>query len=122
MRHDFRGQACPDIRTAKAPVTPVLGPSSCSEVAVREPSIGHIVHYVAAPQAAQAMLQPAPRCCAAIVTDVHGQRLPDADAPIEDQPWYVDLTVFNATAMSFERCDQSEDDRTVGTWHWPEQV
>lgn len=78
------------------------------------PTVGRIVHYVSRGSADG---QYASECRAAIVTAL--------DPAPEDNPHqvFVSLAVLNPTGLFFHQlCLQSEDEKTGGTWHWPERT
>ncbi|MCX4912850.1 hypothetical protein [Streptomyces sp. NBC_00687] len=78
-------------------------------------SIGRVVHFVGH----GLDLEGAPRCYAAIVTDVPANACgpdPDTDARC------VDLDVRHRIAGRFvDHIPYSEDTTAVITWHWPER-
>jgi hypothetical protein len=73
------------------------------EVKVALPSIGSIVHYVSYGTPGGEYRS---ECRAAIITGI-----------IEAGEY---LTVFNPTGMFFNRCENDEENKKGGTWHWPE--
>jgi hypothetical protein len=83
----------------------------------QEPGVSDSVHYVSYdPQGGGSASQ----CRAAIVTAVRGP----ADyfpSRVSSGGWVVSLAVLNPAALVFAQdCEQMEDGRREGTWHWPE--
>jgi len=92
------------------------------------PSVGRIVHYVShgTPVREDGTQAYAPKCRAAIITDVPQYLLAE---PFDGCPngtggqWIASLAVLNPTGMFFDQAlSQDEDTREGGTWHWPERV
>lgn len=79
-----------------------------------KPSIGRIVHYVSLGSAGGEY----PSVCrAATITEL------DADPDANPDDVFVGLAVLNPEGMFFNRTVlQDEDDKTGGTWHWPERI
>jgi hypothetical protein len=72
-----------------------------------KPSIGRVVHYVSYGTPGGEYTS---QCRAAVVTET-------------DTSDTVGLAVLNPTGMFFNRTiPHDEDDKSGGTWHWPERV
>jgi hypothetical protein len=71
-----------------------------------KPTVGRIVHYLSYGTPGGEYSK---ECRAAVVAAV-----------AEDTT--CDLVVFNPTGLFFNRCEQDEDTKRGGTWHWPERV
>lgn len=78
-----------------------------------KPSVGRIVHYRSYGTPGGEYL---PECRAAIVTEV--------DTPPENAPWMepVGLCVLNPTGQFFNRGVKHDEEKSGGTWHWPERA
>jgi hypothetical protein len=80
-----------------------------------KPSIGRIVHYVSYGTPGGEYTS---QCRAAIIAglDEHPEQNEPGDV-------FASLVVLNPTGMFFNQmCLQDEQDKTGGTWHWPERV
>lgn len=80
-----------------------------------KPSVGRIVHYA----------QPGAQCVAAIVTQVHPDRVgPDGSvAAVALQAfWPPFVAPTPEGSLNFVRQDESRADHVSATWHWPERV
>ncbi|MFJ3705021.1 MULTISPECIES: hypothetical protein [unclassified Streptomyces] len=85
-------------------------------MAEQQPSVGRIVHYVSHGTPGGEYTS---QCRAAIVTatDPYPEDVP------EPGQVFASLAVLNPEGMFFNSAVlQDEDDRTRGTWHWPERV
>lgn len=72
-----------------------------------KPSVGRIVHYVSR-GSADGIFQP--ECRAAIITD------------ISENNGRVALCVLNPQGVFFDWDLHHNEDKSPGTWHWPERV
>jgi hypothetical protein len=86
------------------------------------PSVGHIVHYVSYGTPGGEYKS---ECRVAIITEV-----PPAPGPsllsVGEVEYMgpnnlVGLCVLNPSGIFFNDCEQDEDDKRGGTWHWPER-
>lgn len=82
----------------------------------RQPSVGSIVHYVSygTPPRGDGTQAFTSQCRAAVITEIG-----ENDT--------VGLCVLNPTGMFFHPlaaggCRHQENERTGGSWHWPEQA
>jgi hypothetical protein len=73
-----------------------------------KPSVGRIVHYVAYGTPGGEF--PAGVCRAAVVTEVHK----DGES--------VGICVLNPSGLFFKTPIRHDENKGVGTWHWPEHV
>jgi hypothetical protein len=83
----------------------------------QQPSVGRIVHYVSYGTPGGEYTS---QCRAAVITEVES-------APMSLGGERVGLCVLNPTGMFFHSiadggCAQREDNKTGGSWHWPERV
>lgn len=84
-----------------------------------DPSVGRIVHYVShdTPPPSDGAPATQPACWPAMVTEV---------SDVGDKH-IVGLAVYSPTGMFFWPLSEGgrhhqENERAVGSWHWPEQV
>lgn len=100
-------QANPDTTVSEARL------ASGGPIGHPRPAVGRVVHYVSygTPKG-----EFASQCRGAQITEV-------------DEDGNVGLTVFNPTGIFFHPiahengpCRHDEDEKTGGTWHWPERV
>ena len=75
----------------------------------QKPSVGCIVHYVSYGTPGGEYTS---QCRAAIV----------AEAGVGFDADTASLVVLNPTGLFFNVCQQDEDGKAGGTWHWPERV
>lgn len=71
-----------------------------------KPTVGRIVHYVSYGTPGGEYTS---QCRAAIVTEVWAD------------DGTVNLAVVNPTGMFFNSASHDEDEKSGGTWHWPER-
>lgn len=71
-----------------------------------QPSVGRMVHYVSYGTPGGEYTS---QCRAAVVAGIH-------DTPYN----HVDLVIFNPQGLFFNSCEQDEEEKKGGTWHWPE--
>jgi hypothetical protein len=88
-----------------------------------QPSVGRVVHYVShgTPIRGDGSQAFTAQCRAAIVTETGDPDGVDADLG------RVGLCVLNPTGQFFHPlaaggCRHDEQEKTGGTWHWPERV
>jgi hypothetical protein len=84
---------------------------------MQAPSVGRIVHYVSygSPVLPDGSQKYKPQCRAAIVTELCDE--------VSDVGSCVGLSVLNPTGLFFDQhvCPD-EENKSGGTWHWPERV
>lgn len=71
-----------------------------------QPSVCRMVHYVSYGTPGG---EYTPKCRAAVIAGIVNEN-------------FVDLVVFNPTGLFFNSCEQDEENKNGGTWHWPERV
>jgi hypothetical protein len=71
-----------------------------------KPSVGRIVHYMSYGSKGGEFT---PECRAAVVAELVSET-------------HTALVVMNPTGLFFNTCEQDEDAKAGGTWHWPERV
>lgn len=82
-------------------------------MAEQAPSVGRIVHYVSYGTPGGEYTS---ECRAAVITEVLNPGDPDIGET-------VGVAVLNPTGIFLNRgIEHDEDERTGGTWHWPERV
>jgi hypothetical protein len=79
------------------------------------PSVGRIVHYVAYGTPGGEF--PAGVCRAAVITDV----VIPVGPPTSPADHRVSLMIANPTGLFFSHDLRHDEDKTPGTWHWPER-
>lgn len=82
----------------------------------QKPSVGRIVHYVSYGTPGGEYQS---KCRAAVITetDEHPEDNP------EPEQVFASLAVLNPTGMFFNTTVlQDEEEKSGGTWHWPERV
>lgn len=86
---------------------------------VQKPSVGRVAHYVSygSPVREDGTQAYASECRAAIITEVY-----ETDPVPEHGVPYVGLCVLNPTGQFFSRGVLYDEDRSGGSWHWPERV
>lgn len=78
-------------------------------------AVGRLVHYVAYGTPGGEF--PAEVCRAAVITEIDDMELWNTS---ESYP--VGLCVMNPTGLFFNRHVTYSENKTPGTWHWPEKV
>lgn len=92
-----------------------------------QPTVGRIVHYVSYGTPGGEYTS---QCRAAVVTAVQtfttrsaGRTATGAHDVTEVDRYTADLFVMNPTGVFLNQgCEQDEDGKRGGTWHWPERV
>jgi hypothetical protein len=93
----------------------------------QKPTVSRIVHYVShgSPVRDDGTQEFPSVCRAAIVAEVYPAGPPSllSGGEIgEGEPQVCALVVLNPTGLFFHDCQQDENNRAGGTWHWPERV
>lgn len=86
------------------------------------PHVGDVVHYVSYGTPGG---EYASQCRAAIVAEVYpgqGPAFLSGGEVSEGEPAVCALVVLNPTGLFFNDCEQDENDKLGGTWHWPEHL
>lgn len=91
------------------------------------PSVGRVVHYVSygTPIGPDGQQMYQSRCRAAVIAEVYPPRPPvllSGGEMSEGEPQECALVVLNPTGVFFNDCEQDENDKAPGTWHWPEYI
>lgn len=79
-----------------------------------KPSVGRLVHYVSRGSADGVF----PAVCRAAVVTEAPSPLPTSPSDLEP----VGLCVLNPEGLFLNRHVQHDEQRSPGTWHWPERV